>query len=159
MVYAFLLRFCRRFETCLIFGRTLLRSVFQTMRRSILEKFRSEKVGKSVLQKWIQSEARKIKSTDQRTDGPDLLTNRPSGEWPASWNDVLSQIYLHEAVCQQFAWFRSSTALLAVSCWFLSLNNWFCWYSTKVKLFNSIKGVNKFFIFRTEWRLKSGLWS
>lgn len=32
-----------RFETCLIFGRTLLRSVFQTMRRSILDKFRSEK--------------------------------------------------------------------------------------------------------------------
>jgi histone acetyltransferase len=32
-----------RYETCLIFGRTLLRSVFQTMRKSILEKFRSEK--------------------------------------------------------------------------------------------------------------------
>ncbi|XP_005096521.2 histone acetyltransferase KAT2A isoform X2 [Aplysia californica] len=32
-----------RYETTLIFGRTLLRSVFQTMRRQLLEKFRAEK--------------------------------------------------------------------------------------------------------------------
>ena len=31
------------YETCLIFGRTLLRSVFQTMRRQLLDKFRAEK--------------------------------------------------------------------------------------------------------------------
>ncbi|CAG2112377.1 unnamed protein product [Medioppia subpectinata] len=31
------------FETSLIFGRTLLRSVFQTMRRQLLDKFRAEK--------------------------------------------------------------------------------------------------------------------
>ncbi|KAK3102202.1 hypothetical protein FSP39_009584 [Pinctada imbricata] len=32
-----------RYETTLIFGRTLLRSVFQTMRRQLLDKFRAEK--------------------------------------------------------------------------------------------------------------------
>ncbi|KAK7005041.1 histone acetyltransferase KAT2B [Biomphalaria glabrata] len=32
-----------RFDTTLIFGRTLLRSVFQTMRRQLLDKFRAEK--------------------------------------------------------------------------------------------------------------------
>ncbi|KAL4226662.1 Histone acetyltransferase kat2b [Mactra antiquata] len=32
-----------RYETTLIFGRTLLQSVFQTMRRQLLEKFRAEK--------------------------------------------------------------------------------------------------------------------
>nr|KAG5695104.1 hypothetical protein BaRGS_015080 [Batillaria attramentaria] len=32
-----------RFETTLIFGRTLLRMVFQTMRRQLLDKFRAEK--------------------------------------------------------------------------------------------------------------------
>ncbi len=32
-----------RFETTIIFGRTLLRSVFQTMRRQLLDKFRAEK--------------------------------------------------------------------------------------------------------------------
>lgn len=32
-----------RYETTVIFGRTLLRSVFQTMRRQVLDKFRAEK--------------------------------------------------------------------------------------------------------------------
>ncbi|XP_014772776.1 histone acetyltransferase KAT2A isoform X1 [Octopus bimaculoides] len=32
-----------RYETTLIFGRTLLRSVFETMRRQVLDKFRAEK--------------------------------------------------------------------------------------------------------------------
>lgn len=32
-----------RYETTIIFGRTLLRSVFQTMRKQLLDKFRAEK--------------------------------------------------------------------------------------------------------------------
>ena len=32
-----------RYETTLVFGRTLLRSVFQTMRKQLLDKFRAEK--------------------------------------------------------------------------------------------------------------------
>ncbi|ESO90413.1 hypothetical protein LOTGIDRAFT_147778, partial [Lottia gigantea] len=32
-----------RSETTVIFGRTLLRSVFRTMRRQLLDKFRAEK--------------------------------------------------------------------------------------------------------------------
>ncbi|KAK3578779.1 hypothetical protein CHS0354_035688 [Potamilus streckersoni] len=46
MCYCHVPAFCDslpRYETTLIFGRTLLRSVFQTMRRQLLDKFRAEK--------------------------------------------------------------------------------------------------------------------
>ncbi|XP_064613968.1 histone acetyltransferase KAT2A-like [Liolophura sinensis] len=46
LCYCHVPAFCdslQRYETTLIFGRTLLRSVFQTMRRQLLDKFRAEK--------------------------------------------------------------------------------------------------------------------